>query len=305
MKVLIFEYVVGGGFQGAGAPAALVQQGRCMWQAALRDFSNALGLEQVYTLIESRFAIEAPGQVQVLEPTDSWTEHWYRLLEECDVALVIAPEENQILFNLCETVQASNCKSLNCTLEAIALAGDKLALNQQLRAYDIQAIPTYPWPPDTALAPRIVIKPREGAGCEDTFVYEGGAIPELDAERLWVWQPWVEGQSVSFSVLVGRGGAEVLSCNQIQCQQRGGRLQFDDVHAGALDHDTALREAGQKLSDQIEESISGLQGYIGIDAQWDGQTLTLLEINPRLTLSYTGVGLAPRMLQACQQEIPA
>ena len=71
MKILSFEYVCGGGYQG-DSPPALLRQGREMLRAALADFSRLPDPVQVYTLIEERFAFDLPGRVSCDIATRSW-----------------------------------------------------------------------------------------------------------------------------------------------------------------------------------------------------------------------------------------
>ena len=52
------------------------------------------------------------------------------------------------------------------------------------------------------------------------------------------------------------------------------------------------------MAARIVAAVPGLRGYVGVDGIWGG-SLTVLEINPRLTLTYAGLPmpLAERMLE--------
>jgi len=300
MKVFIFEYVCGGGFQGDSPPPDLLRQGREMLQAALADFSRLPDSVQVYTLIEERFAFDLSEGVQGRNPDGPWHDAWLSLVRHCDAVLVIAPESESQLERLCAEVLDEDRKNLNCSLEAIRLAADKWALNLQLQTAGIPAVDTRVWAPPEPLPEQGVIKPRYGAGCEETFVLgaEPG-LPALDPEDPWVWQPWVPGEAVSLSLLAGEGEVEVLSCNRIHCENREGRLHVHGIETGGLDGDPQFRAAAQVVASRIMAAVPGLRGYIGVDGMWQGDSLTVLEINPRVTLTYAGlsVPLAERMLQ--------
>ena len=301
MKILIFEYVCGGGFQGDSPSPDLLRQGREMLHAALADFSQLPEPVQVYTLIEERFAFPMPGEVQCQHPGAPWHEAWLELVRHCDAVLVIAPESEEQLENLCAEVLQEGRTGLNCSVDTIRLAADKWALNRHLQTFGISAVDTVLWDSARPLTDRGVIKPRYGAGCEDTFVLGAGQrVPVLDADCPWVWQPWVAGQAASLSLLVGKSEVEVLSCNRIHCQAREGQLHVHDIETGAFDSDVQFWEAAQDMAGRITAAVPGLLGYVGVDVMWQEGSLTVLEINPRLTLTYAGLPalLAERMLQA-------
>lgn len=271
-----------------------------MLQAALVDFSRLPGPVQVYTLVEERFAFDMPEGVRCRNPDGPWHDAWLDLVRHCDAVLVIAPEGEGQLERLCGEVLAEERRSLNCTLEAIRLAADKWALNRHLRDAGIPAVDTQVWDPSDPVPAQGVIKPRYGAGCEETFVLDADSVPPtLDAEGQWVWQPWVRGQAVSLSLLAGENEAEVLSCNRIHCENRKGRLHVREIETGGLDGDPRFGEAARGMAARIVAAVPGLRGYVGVDGMWE-DSLTVLEINPRLTLTYAelSIPLAGRMLQA-------
>lgn len=299
MKIFIFEYVCGGGFQDDMPPLDLLQQGREMLQAALVDFSQLPSPVQVYTLIEERFAFDMPEGVQCRNPGGPWHDAWLDLVRRCDAVLVIAPESERQLECLCEEVLEEGRRSLNCTLEAIRVAADKWELNRRLRAAGVPAVDTQAWKPPDPIPTQGVIKPRYGAGCEETYMLDAESpLPALDPESQWVWQPWVRGQAVSLSLLAGEDEVEVLSCNRIHCENREGRLHVRGIETGGLNEDSQFREEARDMAARIMAAVPGLRGYVGVDGIW-GDSLTVLEINPRLTLTYAGLPmpLAERMLE--------
>lgn len=309
MNVLIFEYVCGGGYQGDSPPPDLLRQGREMLHAALADFSRLPDPVQVYTLVEERFAFGLPGRVQCRHPDGSWRDAWKSLVGHSDAVLVIAPENEGQLERLCAEVLEEGRKGLNCSLEAIRLAADKWMLNRHLQAAGIPAVETRTWNPSEPVPAQGVIKPRDGAGCEETFVLDVQSVsPVLDPESRWIWQPWVSGQPASLSLLVGENEVEVLSCNRIHCRNQEGRLHVHELETGGFDGDLRFEEEARALASRIVAAVPGLRGYVGADVMWQEESLTVLEINPRLTLTYTGLAipLAERMLQVFDcMEIPA
>ena len=300
MKILIFEYVCGGGYQDDSPPPDLLRQGREMLRAVLADFSRLPDPVQVYTLIEERFAFDLPGRVQCRHPDGPWQDAWKSLVGHCDAVLVIAPENEGQLERLCGEVLEAGRKGLNCSLEAVRLTADKWRLNRHLQAAGVPAVETRTWGLSEPVPARGVIKPRDGAGCEETFALGAQPIPPVfDSDRRWIWQPWVSGQPASLSLLIGENGVEVLSCNRIHCENREGRLHVHGLETGGFDGNLRFEEEARALASRIVAAVPGLRGYVGVDVMWQEESLTVLEINPRLTLTYTGLSipLAERMLQ--------
>ena len=305
MKILIFEFVCGGGFQGAEPPDALLRQGLEMLNAALMDFSKHGRQVQVYTLVEKRFMQQAPPPIRLRHPEGPWNVAWRELVGYCDATLVIAPENDRQLEHLCAEVLRTGRQSLNCSLDAIRLTSDKLALNRHLQAAGLSAVETRGIDPTQPLPKTGVVKPRFGAGCEDTFRLDSGfPVPILDANEQWIWQPWLPGVAASFSLLVNRARAEILSCNKIHCEESEGQLQVNNTETGAMDHEAAFMEAGRGLVRQVKTAVPGLRGYAGIDVIWHEGEAVVLEINPRLTLTYVDQRrpLAMDMLRAFNEE---
>lgn len=300
MKIFIFEYVCGGGFQDDSPPPDLLRQGREMLRAALSDFSRLPDPVQVYTLIEERFAFDPPGRVQCRHSGGPWQDAWKNLVRHCDAVLVIAPESEGQLERLCGEVLEEGKKGLNCSLEAIRLAADKWILNRHLQAAGIPAVETRTWDPLKSVPAQGVIKPRDGAGCEETFALDAQSTPPvLDPENQWIWQPWISGQPASLSLLAGENEVEVLSCNRIHCKNQEGRLHVHELETGGFDGNLRFEEEARALASRIVAAVPGLRGYVGVDVMWQEESLTVLEINPRLTSTYAGLAmpLAERMLQ--------
>ena len=308
MKILIFEFVCGGGFQETEPPDVLRRQGLSMLEAALTDFAKLGGQVQVYTLVEKRFMPQAPPGVCLHHPEGPWEVAWRRLVAHCDAVLVIAPESERQLERLCAEVLHAGKQSLNCTLDAISLASDKLALNHHLRAAGISAVETRELDATRPLPKTGVVKPRFGAGCEATFRLDGGSVaPTLDASEQWIWQPWLAGEAASFSFLAGPTQTELLSCNKIHCEEHDGWLRVRDIETGGMAHDLAFADAGRELVRQVMDAVPGLRGYAGLDVIWQGGEAIVLELNPRLTLTYVGQSrpLASAMLQTFADEVTA
>lgn len=241
------------------------------------------------------------------EPT-SFRDTVTRLLADSEAAFVIAPESDGILADHCQLVTRSNARWLGCSVDAIELCADKLLLAESLEQAGIPAVPTsVPNIPDCW---PVVLKPRFGAGCEDTFVVESEArfaeVLAANEAANFVQQPYAGGSSFSVAVIVSRGNTIVLPPVQQRIQRAHGQLSYA---GGSL----ALPANG-RVSDESVAAIleaTGLDnGWVGIDFvnSPDGTPL-VVDVNPRLTTSYaayrdaTNANLAGLLLEPCTTPI--
>ncbi|WNB74254.1 ATP-grasp domain-containing protein [Methylomonas koyamae] len=296
LTILVFEYISGGGMAGEALPASLLAEGRMMLQALLGELKRIPQLRLRVLLdqrcdlaIDSEHAelvrIGAGQDIMALLP---------ELLAETDLFWPIAPETGGILSRLARMARAAGIETLLSDAATLALCGDKLATYRHLTAHAIPAVETYPAEKCPDFPGRTVVKIRDGAGCQDTRVVAADALPaavaDLYQQEHYVVQPFVAGRAISLSALFKNGKGYFLTCNQQQIVLAGQRFSLH----GCLVNIHQQREADYRhLVGRIAEALPGLWGYAGIDLIETGESAALvLEINPRLTSSYVGIGQA-------------
>src|SRR5262245_17511349 len=152
-RVLIHEWVTGGGLAGAPMPASWAREGRAMRRAIADDFHRAGGVEVVMTL-DARFAAERhPFQVVAVAGGEE-IPTLERLAAASDFTAVIAPETGGVLEDRLARVERVG-RSLGSTPAAVALAGDKLRLAEHLRARRVRTPPTVRVHPDGGIPARL------------------------------------------------------------------------------------------------------------------------------------------------------
>jgi tyramine---L-glutamate ligase len=296
MKILIFEYINGGGFADTELPPSLAREGLLMLTAVLNDLI-ANGEHELSVLLDQRCVHAAPQGVNVItvKPEDDVLTVFTQALRQCDAVLPIAPETKQILWTLCATVEAAGKRLLSSSASAVAKTADKMETFAILSAHHITTVPShrldkYPHFHEQGT----VIKARDGAGCENCFV----CYNEDDFERLlvslhhpehYLIQPFIKGIALSLSVLFKQGMGTVLSVNrQFISIHENQRLKLTGCEVNCHVEKTAF----QTIVNQIAQAFPDLWGYVGIDLIKHDEQLLVVEINPRLTSSYTGIGAA-------------
>jgi predicted ATP-grasp superfamily ATP-dependent carboligase len=290
MKIFVCEYVTGGGLAGQPLPGTLTHEADRMVRALLADLAVIPGIE----LLTSRDPRLPPIEgFTVLEPRigESLAELYSRGLAQVDAAWPTAPESGGALLQLATLTRDSGRQLLGSAPDAVALATSKMATARLLQSAGIPVVDTYVAPRALPELPGAwVIKPDDGAGCEETTVVEGWAVAAaaLAARPAgsFIAQPWLAGASLSLSLLCCAGEARLLSVNRQQMMRRAGQLHLAGLEVNALADDAGGFE---RLGDQVAAVLPSLWGYVGVDFIATPSGPVVLEINPRLTTSYCGL----------------
>lgn len=281
-RIQLYEHVTAQGAKGDKPFApSLLREGRAMLDALTEDFRSVRGVE-----------VEVLGDIPARIDAD-WT-------------LVIAPETDGVLEAIARQVLKAGGRLLGPSPEAIRLTSDKLALAEHWRARGVPTPMTVS--PFGGIDPTFpsVLKPRDGAGSQDTFLLRDPPaleqlLPTLAGEM--IVQPFVSGRAASVAFLIGpKRMLPLLPCGQ--------ELSNDDrFHylGGTLPLPDDLERRARELAQLAVGTVAGLFGYVGVDLVL-GRDDMVIEINPRLTTSYLGLrracreNLAEAMLRIAEGE---
>ncbi|WP_331507192.1 ATP-grasp domain-containing protein [Novimethylophilus sp.] len=273
-------------------PPSLAREGGMMLESLLADLLELPGLELITTRDPRLPPLALPVTVKTMRHADDVWPLWRRCIDEADAIWPIAPESGGILEKIGTMAQPK--KLLGCAPSAIRIAGSKYATASYLARHGIPVVVTCrasALPQDSrALISTLIAKPDDGAGCEDARLF-AGTTDLLDwladgRQGSHVVQPWLPGEAASLSMLCCDGKAQLLSCNRQLIE-----IADDTVHyRGSLLNGMAEHwNAFEVLAGRVAHALPGLAGYVGVDVMVNGSEITVLEINPRLTTSYTGL----------------
>lgn len=305
-KIFVYEYLTGGGIDpelaGDGSLAdlsALMGDGRVMRDSLVSELRKLGGVRVSFA--SSRFeALSLQDGSCCPVPGESIPAFVARVARTHDYAWVIAPECDDLLLQLHDAVGPQ--RWLGCTREAIALASSKRATVACLAAHGIAVTESLdpasegepgegPW----------VVKPDDGAGSLDTFVFDSYAAACADydtrasAGRAPVLQRWVEGEPLSLSLICREEGVELVSVNRqrigfVERHAPGAHMRIVEWGGVAVDQMDLGSVRGQTLASlarRTAAALPGLRGFIGIDLVWHPRRgPVIVEINPRLTTAY-------------------
>ena len=290
MRIFAYEHITGGGLMDQRSQAALAAEGEAMVRALVQDLVAIRDVE-VGAMRDPRLLLDLPAAMRVPESKRDFWPVFRRAVRESDAVWLIAPEQDGILERLSREVVTAGCRLLGSCPDAVHITASKLGTAAALTAAGVRTIPTFV---DERAIPadveQIVAKPDDGAGCQDTYLFQR----RVDLQR-WlrdravggrVFQPYVRGTALSLSILCCNGRAQLLACNRQHVQVNDGRFEFYGVSVNAIrDWDERYAE----LARDVARALRGLWGYVGIDVIDGADGPIVVEINPRLTTSYAGL----------------
>jgi len=325
LKIGIFEYVAGGGIKEV-IPNNMLCEGYSMLKSSIEDFQS-VGYE-VTTLLDSRLTklkdhMKAE-KIEIVAPQDNTSDVLRKMLKTVDLSLIIAPETGGILSNLVQ-IASSNTTSLNSTPESIDLVSNKAKLAETLSRKGFPIPETYCFGDADGIeeiervfktfSTPFIVKPLDGAGCAKVFLVNETSqlrkaqnliIGDNPKERV-VIQEFVEGIPVSVSLILNGINAFPISLN-LQKVSLNAPPESSCYYGGTTPFRHTDESKALNLAKSAVEQFTGLRGYIGVDMVMTSRGPLILEINPRLTVSYIGlkriskVNLADSIVRASSGE---
>lgn len=287
MRLLIGEFITGGGLLNEPLPTSLANEGERMQQALIHDFAASEAITHIEVLRDLRLPELSGERLSSLPVPDDFSRCFENACDRADAVLPIAPESGGVLQRLTESIKTE--KLLGSRAAAVTLATSKRATIDRLLQRGLAVIP-YVRPAASIEPPADgwVVKPDDGVG--------GAGCRRLrDLPATWtddhLLQPYVAGTTASLTLLCGDGRASLLAVNQqyIELDETGCRLRGIHVNGLLPTLTDAQLVQLQQLSDAVATALPDLWGFVGIDGIMTDGMFQILEINPRLTTAYCGL----------------
>ncbi|ABR55334.1 protein of unknown function DUF201 [Methanococcus vannielii SB] len=263
-KIFFFEFTVGTGI----VSEELLFEGKLMFDTLLNQFLNENYV--VKTILCEKIVNKYPEykNIKNLEVITSknYLEDFKNALDDSDMALVIAPEEELHLYNLTKIIEEKGVLNLGCHLEGVKIAGDKYLTYEAIK----NVVNT----PKTYFPKKYVVKHR--LGCDSTH---------STFDENYIVQEFINGEPYSMIFIVNNSKFYPVCMNKQYIEERycGGEINI--CHP--------LKEKAIIECEKTLKQISGLNGYVGVDFMIDFEEISILEINPRITTSICGIKSNP------------
>ena len=308
LRIIIYEYVSGGGFAEQPLLPSVLSEGFAMLRSVVFDF-KAAGHE-VTVLLDERLSrlnppIVADCTIPVFCSKDP-KDFLRKIAKINDAIYIVAPETRQILKSMVELAEQTGMISLNCEPSAIRKVADKRKLHEMLQKLGAKpktiilkisdGSPKIKQAIKNSLNYPVVLKPTDGVSCGGLSIVKEPVqleraiekIKEASASEFFVVQEFINGTSASISLLSTGKKALALSLNK-QNITLVGPEDASSYDGGTVPLDHPLKKEALSIAEKLVESIEGLRGYVGVDLILSDDKIFVVDVNPRLTTSYVGL----------------
>lgn len=264
----------------------------------------------VTTFLDKRLtAINPPNKADKIIAIATQNEFYKKLIKISklvDGVYVIAPESDQLLENIVKTLEKSGRTSLNCASEAIKRVSNKMSTYEILKN---NAIPV----PETILLNNteepdsiknkmkklgfpLVVKPLDGVSCAGISIVKTqnhiskavAKVIQQTGKEQFIVQKQVKGNAVSVCVFCDGKNAVSITLNQ-QFVTLSTPEKNSAYCGGTVPFNHPIEHEALAIAKKAVETLGGLKGYVGVDMVLTEKGPVVMEINPRLTVSYVGL----------------
>ncbi len=290
MHHFLFEFITGGGLSGQDLPATLVNEGRIMLQTLLKELNQVDDI-QASLCRDKRIGPIDGNAEQYLVAEQAIEDVLPELIKKSDVAWLIAPETENCLSSLAELFSEHANIYIGSKPDAIKISTSKLLTTKLLAKANISVVETSRiYEPVVASTTGWIVKPDDGVGSENCFFIKSedelSEIIDKYKNTNMIMQPYLEGESISMSLLVFDNQVRLLACNKQYIEIMEGRVNLTAI---GVNECLLYQDKMLVLAQKIITTISGFAGYIGVDMIMSDNELFVVDINPRFTTAYAGI----------------
>ena len=288
MNILIYEYILGEVITKKNA--FLLNEAKIIISEKINNLSNKYADSKTSILInkENQKLIKE-GNIIYRDDNLNVNSEILNLFHEFDKAFILAPEENNILYNIIKFLEEKKIPHLNCSSVFIQETCDKQKTNNLIKNKL----------PNTELMHNdykkinekepIVAKTIDGLGADMLYIFKDRNDLENNKNFLTkkhIFQKFIKGQVAGVNIFSKDGIFEILSLNeQIYERKSANQIFLKEMRIGAFnEHIIDFKHIVQ----DILKGFTGYDGFFGMDfIISENKEIFFLEINPRLTTSYT------------------
>ena len=288
IKILIYEYVTGGGLINEDLSSTLLHEAKLMTSRLHSDLSISDDVSFSFFLDERLKNLARPQSI-LINKQNSNKIYDENFLKKFDYVLPILPETNLSLYKYTKFLEEKKINKIISDKQTILSLSNKLSFYNLFINQKINVIPTYNIKEINKIKKikKLVIKDKYGAGCSFVKIFKNSSKKDFkDYNKNYIVQPYIDGKPYSISAFFDQNDLYLLSINRqdIKITKNFIKLNKIIVNDKIVD-DTKI----YALLEKIKSILPKLYGYIGIDIIINKKDLYVVEINPRLTTSYIGL----------------
>tara|TARA_B100001287_G_scaffold69482_1_gene57212 strand:- start:215 stop:1156 length:942 start_codon:yes stop_codon:yes gene_type:complete len=281
-KVLIYEYFTGGGIINEElCSSSLLSEAKIIVNSVVNEYCKSQEY-QVYYFLDSRLKLDNLGKS--IEVKSSEQLYDIKLLRTFDLILPILPEQNMELYSYCEFLAEQNIETLISSPETIKVLSDKYVFSSFCLKHNIPCIPSYLSSQINAIPHDTIIeKDRYGVGC--SHVKKISKKDSIKRKKM-IYQPYIKGNHFSLCVYYEKKSFKILTLNEQDIVLDNNKIKLRSLKVNVKNsHYLEL----YSILRNIYKSLPGLYAYVGVDLIMTRDKILVVEVNPRLTTSFTGI----------------
>ena len=287
MKILILEYITAMGID----DPSIWSEGQAMLNGFLDDFKD----KNVDYLISSNQSISCNNPCNPVKLEGELMDWLDKNISNYDSCLVIAPEEDFILYNIINFIEKKGIKIIGSSSDAVMTCSDKFLMYESLKdKVPIIRTERVFFKDVNSYKPfndKRILKPADGVSCSGVHIVSSNDEMKKAASLIetnipyFVIQNFIEGTSASVSLISNGKEAVPLSLNLQDINFSDSGINYN---GGQVPLNHKLADEAKKAAKKAVESIDGLKGYVGVDMIL-GDKVHLVEINSRITTPYVAL----------------
>ncbi len=304
-KILIVDYIVGGGFAEEDLPLDRLAEGYAILRACVEHFAM-LGYK-ISTLIDQRLMqhirISPIHDFISVATYEDFITGLQTLSDKVDYSMTSAPESKGILKDLSSLMQNSKSLYLGSKPESIEIAADKIKTMELAKKLGLNVPATFsPSYNDSfekiqsdvdILGYPLIIKPIDGSGCKgltkatnaDGLRFGLQSAHSVTNMENCIVQEFIPGVPISVSIIAKNEKVYPISINRqklrLDSKNYTGHYLGGEIPFSIPEYKDEIIKTSIKLVKEM-----GLQGCVGVDLIAGEEGVFVIEVNPRITVPY-------------------
>ena len=291
MDILIYEHILGGGCNENPSPAIL-NEAKLIVRSLVDDFTREYPDSKISLLTNKKNKnILSNISLVFIDHSASLIFNIVSNIKKNDKVLILAPEENEIMYKIVKDLESEKISLINCSSDFIYKTTYKVLTNNNLINSNKYIIKIYSSYKNIDKNQSIVAKSNDGLGAEKLFIFKNREDLENNEKKLLekhIFQEYIIGDVVGINIISSFDKINILSVNkQVYKKNSKNEIFLEKIIFGEFNNMIDIFEIFVR---NILGNFSGFYGFIGIDAIiTNDKKILFLEINPRLTTSYIGL----------------
>ena len=270
-KILIFEYITGGGLIDKKIDHSLTDEANIILSSLIDNPSV-----DTHFFCDYRSKFKNNKKSILVTPKNKNIIYDVNFINSYDYYLPICPETDLIFYEYIKKINPFVGNMNISSLDSLLATSDKFLLKQICRKNNIPNPDSYTSNSKDKL---YILKDRYGCGCSHIELHNK---PKKDIPMNKVFENYIPGDSYSISLYISNDKYKVISINEQKLDNSKNILKLKSLNVNVY---PPFKDNIHYFINRILLALPRLKGFIGLDVIYNEGKLFLIEINARYTTS--------------------